>query len=183
MSTSNKNFKVKNGLDASGDITTSGDIKGTYIRSLNSNGDEGGEIFLAKPQTNTTLDGTGVTIDVYQNRIRFFEQGGSARGAYIDLTAASGGVGSNLLTGGGGGSGTVTSVAMTVPTGLTISGSPVTSSGTLALTFTSGYSIPTTSSQTNWDAAYGWGNHASAGYVTATAVQQNTISPFMLMGA
>jgi hypothetical protein len=48
----------------------------------------------------------------------------------------------------------VTSVALTAPTGLTVSGSPVTSTGTLALTFTAGYSIPTTSSQTNWDTAY-----------------------------
>jgi hypothetical protein len=52
------------------------------------------------------------------------------------------------------GSGTVTSVAMTVPTGLTISGTPITTSGTLALTLTAGYSIPTTSSQTTWDTAY-----------------------------
>jgi hypothetical protein len=41
------------------------------------------------------------------------------------------------------GSGTVTSVAMTVPTGLSISGSPVTTTGTLAVTLTSGYTIPT----------------------------------------
>ena len=50
--------------------------------------------------------------------------------------------------------GTVTSVAMTVPTGLSISGSPITSSGTLAVSLTAGYSIPTTASQTNWDTAY-----------------------------
>lgn len=61
--------------------------------------------------------------------------------------------------------GTVTSVAMSVPTGLSISGSPITASGTLALSYTSGYSIPTTAKQTNWDTAYRWGNHASAGYV------------------
>lgn len=61
--------------------------------------------------------------------------------------------------------GTVTSVAMSVPTGLSISGSPITASGTLALSYTSGYSIPTTANQTNWDTAYGWGNHASAGYL------------------
>lgn len=54
----------------------------------------------------------------------------------------------------GGGSGTVTSVAMTVPTGLSVSGSPITSSGTLAVSLASGYSIPTTASQSNWDAAY-----------------------------
>lgn len=56
--------------------------------------------------------------------------------------------------------GTVTSVSMTVPTGLTVTGSPITSAGTLALSLTSGYSIPTTAKQTNWDTAYGWGNHA-----------------------
>jgi hypothetical protein len=51
--------------------------------------------------------------------------------------------------------GTVTSVAMSVPTGLSVSGSPITASGTLALSYTSGYSIPTTAKQTNWDTAYG----------------------------
>jgi hypothetical protein len=50
--------------------------------------------------------------------------------------------------------GTVTSVAMSVPTGLTVTGSPITSAGTLAVTFTAGYSIPTNASQTNWDTAY-----------------------------
>ena len=59
----------------------------------------------------------------------------------------------------------VTSVAMTVPTGLAISGSPITTTGTLALTFASGYSIPTTAKQSNWDAAFGWGNHADEGYL------------------
>lgn len=67
---------------------------------------------------------------------------------------------------GSAGSGTVTSVAMTVPTGLSVSGTPVTTSGTLAVTYASGYSIPTDTKQTNWDTAYGWGNHASAGYLT-----------------
>lgn len=60
----------------------------------------------------------------------------------------------------GSGSGSVTSVALsaTMPTGLTasISGSPITSSGTLGLTlsFTAGYSIPTTTKQGQWDSAY-----------------------------
>lgn len=71
--------------------------------------------------------------------------------------------------------GTVTSVAMSVPTGLSISGSPITASGTLALSYTSGYSIPTTAKQTNWDTAYGWGNHASAGYAKTT--QLNSYLP------
>jgi hypothetical protein len=65
-----------------------------------------------------------------------------------------------------GGISAVTSVAMTVPTGLSVSGSPITDSGTFAVSFTSGYSIPTTAKQTNWDTAYGWGDHASGGYLT-----------------
>lgn len=76
--------------------------------------------------------------------------------------------------------GTVTSVAMSVPTGLSISGSPITASGTLALSYTSGYSIPTTAKQTNWDTAYGWGNHASAGYVKNSVYENITgIKNFM----
>ena len=69
----------------------------------------------------------------------------------------------------GSGSGTVTSVDMSVPTGFAISGNPVTTSGTLALSFASGYSLPTTTKQGQWDTAYSWGNHATAGYLT-TAV-------------
>lgn len=56
--------------------------------------------------------------------------------------------------GGGGGTGTVTSVAMTVPTGFDISGSPITAAGTLALSFASGYSLPTTAKQSDWDTAF-----------------------------
>jgi len=50
--------------------------------------------------------------------------------------------------------GTVTSVGLSAPTGFSVSGSPVTSSGTLALSFATGYSLPTTASQTTWDTAY-----------------------------
>lgn len=61
----------------------------------------------------------------------------------------------------------VTSVALSMPTGFSITGSPITASGTFTVTFASGYSLPTTAKQTNWDTAYGWGNHASAGYALA----------------
>lgn len=50
--------------------------------------------------------------------------------------------------------GTVTSIAVTVPTGLSVAGSPITSSGTIAITLQTGYSIPTTTKQTEWDSAY-----------------------------
>jgi hypothetical protein len=65
-------------------------------------GDEGGEILLGKPATNTTLTGTGVTIDVFQNRLRIFEQGGNARGVSIDISNTSNGVGTELTPGLGG---------------------------------------------------------------------------------
>jgi hypothetical protein len=43
---------------------------------------------------------------------------------------------------------------MTVPTGLSISGQPITTSGTLALSYASGYSIPTDIKQNEWNTAY-----------------------------
>jgi hypothetical protein len=55
-----------------------------------------------------------------------------------------------------GGGGGVTSVDMSVPTGLSISGNPITTSGTLALTYAAGYSIPLNTKQSNWDDAYTW---------------------------
>lgn len=66
--------------------------------------------------------------------------------------------------------GTVTSVQVATPTGLSVSGGPVTSSGTLTISYASGYAIPTTTKQGQWDTAYGWGNHASAGYATTSAL-------------
>jgi hypothetical protein len=67
--------------------------------------------------------------------------------------------------------GTVTSVGLSAPTGFSVSGSPVTSSGTLALSFAAGYSLPTNASQTNWDTAFSerrqW-DGGSTGLVAAT---------------
>jgi hypothetical protein len=58
-------------------------------------GDEGGEINLGIPATNTTLQNR-VAIDVFQDRIRFFEGSANAKGAYIDLAQSSAGVGTLL---------------------------------------------------------------------------------------
>lgn len=81
-------------LSSTGNVTAGQNLVSNY-----SSGDEGGEITLNKPITNTNIN-TSVTIDVWQNKLRIFETGGSNRGAFIDLTAATAGVGSNLLTGG-----------------------------------------------------------------------------------
>jgi hypothetical protein len=72
------------------------------------------------------------------------------------------------------GGGSVTSVAMTVPTGLTVTGSPITTSGTLAVTLTAGYSIPTTASQTNWDTAFTDRNKWDGGATGLTAATGRT---------
>ncbi len=78
-------------------VSASGNIAaGANLVSNNSSGDEGGEILLAKPQTNTGIAGTGVTIDIFQNKLRFFEQGGSARGFFVDMTSGSTSAGTNL---------------------------------------------------------------------------------------
>ena len=49
--------------------------------------------------------------------------------------------------------GTVTSVGLALPTGLTCAINTITTSGTFAVTFASGYSIPTTTKQSSWDSA------------------------------
>jgi hypothetical protein len=77
--------------------------------------------------------------------------------------------------------GTVTSVAMSVPTGFTISGSPITSSGTLGLAFATGYSLPTDASQSNWDTAYNnsitnFGYNTSNGVLTLTQQDAGTLT-------
>jgi hypothetical protein len=106
VSTSNGNIAIEpNGtgiVTANKNIETTGDVKAKELHSTNSTGDEGGQINLAQAATNSTLGGDTVTIDIWQNRFRIFEQGGDARGVYIDLSAATAGVGTNLLSGGGG---------------------------------------------------------------------------------
>jgi hypothetical protein len=82
----------------SGAFEAVGNIIGKNLILTNSSGDEGGELLLAKPATNTTIAGTGITIDSYQNRIRIFEQGGNARGTYLDITKMSNSVGSEIVT-------------------------------------------------------------------------------------
>ena len=49
--------------------------------------------------------------------------------------------------------GTVTSIGLTLPTGLTCATKSITTSGIFAVSFASGYSIPTTTKQSSWDSA------------------------------
>lgn len=70
--------------------------------------------------------------------------------------------------------GTVTSVKMTVPTGLSVSGSPITSSGTLAVSLASGYTIPLSADVQKGVSAYGWGDHSQAGYALSASINNIT---------
>lgn len=123
-------------LTATGTGTINGEsiltFDGTKLSVLYQAGDEGGEILLGKAATNTTLTGSGVTIDVWQNRLRFFEQGGTARGAFIDITSCAAGVGTNLLSGAGAGTVTQVDTAGSV-NGITLTGGPITGAGTITL--------------------------------------------------
>ena len=58
-------------------------------------GNEGAEIDFTK-SPNSSLSGNTVVLDQYVDRLRFFETGGTNRGAYIDLTLAAAGVGTLL---------------------------------------------------------------------------------------
>ena len=106
-----------------------------------------------------TTSGTIAISSNYQARIALGETaygwGNHADAGYLtsaDLPAL--GISNGVITIGNNTITPVTQVAMTVPTGFTITGSPVTKSGTLALGFTSGYSLPTTAKQSQWDTAY-----------------------------
>lgn len=68
------------------------------------------------------------------------------------------------------GSGTVTSVGLSMPAGFSVANAPVISSGTITVTFAAGYGLPTTTQMGQWSTAYSWGDHASAGYALASAV-------------
>jgi hypothetical protein len=114
-------------------------------------------------------------------------------GAWSPITGASGG--------------TVTSVGVSVPSGLSVSNSPVTAAGTIAIGMASGYQIPTvanllqhdtafswgdhgsagylvatTANKTNWNTAYGWGDHSAAGYLIANATDKNNWDTAHLWG-
>ena len=91
-STFNGNQIISGSLSVTGSITSKGNATiGT------GSGDEGGEINLALAQTNTTLT-SSVNIDVYQNRLRFWEGGGTNRGAYLNVASQSSTVGSSIVT-------------------------------------------------------------------------------------
>ena len=77
----------------------------------------------------------------------------SGTGAPVVLTLSGLSIVNGVLTVTASGSGTVTSVGISVPTGFAVAGSPITASGTLAISYAAGYSLPLTATQASWDAA------------------------------
>jgi len=70
-----------------------------------------------------------------------------------------------------GGSGdAVTSVGVAMPTGFEVANSPITTSGTITITFADGYGLPATAAMSDWSTAFEWGDHAQAGYALASSV-------------
>lgn len=102
--------------------------------------------------TTTAVNGTHYAWESTSGKFKISDLSGT--GTRMVVADANGVLSTQAIPSGGGGTGTVTSVDLSVPTGFAVSGNPVTTSGTLALAFASGYSLPTTASQTNWDTAY-----------------------------
>ena len=91
--TSGSNMYVQNNgvVEITGSLIVSGSAAfNVNVLSVNGrSGDEGGEINLAIPVTNTTLQNR-VNVDIWQNRLRIFEGSAGANGVYIDLSKPTG---------------------------------------------------------------------------------------------
>lgn len=75
-------------LDVTGTMRVSGETTFIDLVRIGSGiGDEGGEFHFSIPATNTTLQNR-VNVDVWRNRLRFFEGSANAKGVHIDLSKA-----------------------------------------------------------------------------------------------
>jgi len=81
-------------------LNTGDNVSFNRLTITSASGIEGGEIQLAKAP-NSSLAGD-VIIDVYENKVRFFESGGNGRGFYLDLTTGANNTSTNIMSGGGG---------------------------------------------------------------------------------
>lgn len=81
-------------LDLSGSSAAARELAANVF--VNAEGaNDGAQMILEKPETNTSLMGH-VAFDIYQNQVRFWENGGTNRGIYIDLTTCEAGVATKL---------------------------------------------------------------------------------------
>lgn len=123
MATVLRNFVTKKGIQLE-----DGDLEIKNNKALKINDASNNSISISAPSSVTAYSLTLPPNDGNANDV--LQSDGSGGLSFVSLGSLGGG--------------TVTSVALSVPTGLAISGSPITSSGTLAITLASGYEIPTT---------------------------------------
>lgn len=120
-------------------------------------GDVTGSVVLASA---TTLEAVGTTLSAAKTAASILHRGSNV---HVALGAL-----------GGAGTGTVTSVGMTVPTFLSIAGSPITGSGTLAVSY-SGTALPIANGGTALTSA-GTANQILGMNNTGSALEYKTIS-------
>ena len=116
-------------------------------------------MILIKVTYSTTQPTIKVTYDVTDITI----SGGDASPVYVSLDYSASGAATNL-----------TSVGLTMPTGFSVANSPLTQSGTLAVTYASGYSLPSDAEQTTWDQAYN--DKINSASVTGTTTKTLTLT-------
>jgi hypothetical protein len=105
-----------------------------------------------QPVIKVTYDVTNITVS-----------GGNPSPVYVNLDYSASGAATNL-----------TSVGLTMPTGFSVANSPLTQSGTLAVTYASGYSLPSDAEQAEWDTAYG--RSLTAANVSGTTTKTLTLT-------
>ncbi len=158
-------YTAGNGLSLSAGAFSINDAFANIFTALQTFGNASSTLFSTKYASSTAYYGANLA---------------SCNGSSNALTWNGGKFGCNTIS-----AGTVTSVAMTVPTGLSISGSPITTNGTLALTLASGYTIPLIASTTNWNNFYntpssritaGTGLSWSGNTLNASAASAGTLS-------
>jgi hypothetical protein len=124
-------------IDLAGDITSPGVISGLSVAATTDVTSDGGANSLNAIAI--SISGIHVSITAIQGAPVVLKSASSAFPSGFVLTAGSNitltpGSGTLTVASSAGGGGTVTSVALTMPSGFSVAGSPVTSSGTLAVT-------------------------------------------------
>jgi hypothetical protein len=110
-----------------------------------------------------TYSSTQPTIKVTYDVTNITVSGGNPSPVYVNLDYSASGAATNL-----------TSVGLTMPTGFSVANSPLVQSGTLAVTYASGYSLPSDAEQATWDTAYN--RSLTAASVSGTTTKTLTLT-------